>query len=173
MITVIHMAMITKRVRCIHNKCEESSIPLFVLHYNSNKYSSFRFNSEDHHDHKHHSPHDHGHEHPPHSSHHHHDDSHHHGHSHDHGEDCSTCGPKLTSPDDVADVDVPEWKKKALGDGTDAAAANSASLLGLNWNVEETRSDTTKPNEAVHHHHEDHGHHHAHEHGHSHDHGHS
>lgn len=62
----------------------------------------------------------------------------HHEHSHDHDEDCSHCGPKVTSADDVADVDIPEWKKKALAAGGDASAAP----FGMSWNTEGTVSAT-------------------------------
>ena len=86
--------------------------------------------------------------------------SHDHAHSHEHGEDCDdTCGPKVTSADDVKDVEMPEWKKKALAAGkTDAGAAP----FGMSWNTEETISatDASKKVEGSH----DHG---GHDHGHS------
>ena len=91
------------------------------------------------------------------------------------GEDCDTCGPKVTSSDDVADVAVPEWKKRALDKDLNA---NSAPFGMSDWNTEASTSATdavavavavtTKPETAK----EDSGSH-SHEHAHSHDHGHS
>ena len=52
------------------------------------------------------------------------------------GEDCDTCGPKVTSAEDVKDVDMPEWKKKALAAGVTADAGSSTSPESLNWNTE-------------------------------------
>ena len=85
------------------------------------------------------------------------------------GEDCNTCGPKVTSSDDVADVDIPEWKKKALKEGLDANAAP----FGMNdWNMEASTSATSASaakgadeSAAA-----DGGHSHEHSHGHSHGH---
>lgn len=76
--------------------------------------------------------------------------------SHVHGEDCDTCGPKVTSADDVADVEVPEWKKKALAANADATAAP----FGMNWGTEATVSatDASKKVEESHSHTHDHGH---------------
>ena len=76
--------------------------------------------------------------------------------SHVDGEDCDTCGPKITSADDVADVEVPEWKKKALAAEADAAAAP----FGMNWGTEATVSatDASKKVEESHSHTHDHGH---------------
>jgi len=71
---------------------------------------------------------------------HNHEHNHDHGHSHDHGEDCETCGPKLTSAEDVEDVEIPAWKKLALekenNDDTSAAP------FGMSWNTESTTSAT-------------------------------
>ena len=76
--------------------------------------------------------------------------------SHVHGEDCDTCGPKITSADDVADVEVPDWKKKALAADADANAAP----FGMNWGAEATVSATeaSKKVEESHSHTHDHGH---------------
>ena len=106
------------------------------------------------HDHKHEDSKDsctHDHDHHAHS--HDHEDSKkeeapHHEHSHDHDGDCSHCGPKVTSAEDVADVEMPEWKKKALESGGGDA---SAAPLGMNWDVE-----GSKAKETAHDH--DHGH---------------
>lgn len=154
---------------CGVNGCDGSAHDHSHSHGHDHGHTHDHHKEEDHDAHKHHhSSHDH------HDHHHHDDHAHDHGHSHEHGEDCSTCGPKLTTPDDVADVDVPEWKKKALGQGKDDGTS-AASLMGLNWNVEDTSSAATNKakKEVVHEDHHDGHHHHAHEHGHSHDHGHS
>ena len=75
----------------------------------------------------------------------------HHEHSHDHDADCSHCGPKVVSAEDVADVEVPEWKKKALAAGGDASAAP----FGMSWNTEGTVSATEASAKS---HDHDHGH---------------
>jgi len=84
--------------------------------------------------------------------------SHDHSHSHKHGdgEDCSTCGPKVTSADDVKEVDVPEWKKKALAANADATTAP----FGMKWDTEEsiTASAAAKKVEDAHSHSHGHGH---------------
>jgi urease accessory protein len=117
-------------------------------------------------DHKHdencdHSSHAHKHEHgddckEDHGKH----DGHDHAHNHVHGDDCGDeCAPKVhvTSADDVKDVEVPEWKKKALAAGGDAAAAP----FGMSWNTEESVSATEASKKADGH---DHSHGHSHEH---------
>ena len=80
--------------------------------------------------------------------------SHDHSHSHKHDEDCSTCGPKVTSTDDVKDVEVPEWKKKALAANADATAAP----FGMNWGKEETISATDASKKVDESHSHSHGH---------------
>jgi hypothetical protein len=63
----------------------------------------------------------------------------------------------------VADVDIPEWKKKALKENLQADAAP----FGMtNWNVEASTSATNAANEQAGK--EDHGHSHEHGHGHGH-----
>ena len=57
------------------------------------------------------------------------------------GEDCDHCETKLTTANDVKDVEVPEWKKKALEKGGDATAAP----FGMSWNVEESVSAKDSP----------------------------
>jgi len=109
-----------------------------------------------------------------------HEHSHGHGHSHDHGEDCSHCdtGKKvLTNADDVKDVPLPDWKKKALAS---AGTTNAdAAPFGGSWNVEASvaASDapTPAPSDHSHDHSHDptsqpHNHDHGHGHGHSHEH---
>jgi hypothetical protein len=82
------------------------------------------------------------------------------------GADCSDCGPKVVTADDVKDVEVPEWKKKALQqDSAEAAAAP----FGLSWTTEASTTASNaheKPHSAETHH--DHGHHHHHDEHHSH-----
>ena len=56
------------------------------------------------------------------------------------GEDCDTCGPKVTSADDVKDMDMPEWKKKALASGENLDA--SAAPFGMSWGTESTTTAT-------------------------------
>jgi len=59
------------------------------------------------------------------------------------GEDCGQCGPKVTTEEDVKDVEIPEWKKKAISKGmTDASAAP----FGMSWDKETSASvtDATK-----------------------------
>ena len=48
--------------------------------------------------------------------------------------DCATCGPKVTSKDDVADVEIPLWKKKALSKGLDDV--NAAPFGMSDWKTE-------------------------------------
>uniref|UniRef100_A0A7S3V6B8 CobW/HypB/UreG nucleotide-binding domain-containing protein n=2 Tax=Chaetoceros debilis TaxID=122233 RepID=A0A7S3V6B8_9STRA len=87
-------------------------------------------------------------------------DGHDHAHAHVHGDDCGDeCAPKanVTSADDVKDVEVPEWKKKALAAGGDAAAAP----FGMSWNTEESVSATEASKKVDGH---DHSHGHSHEH---------
>lgn len=93
------------------------------------------------------------------------------------GEDCATCGPKVTSSTDVADVEVPEWKKKALAKGL---AADAAPFGMTDWNMEASTSATdavtatiataTVATVAAT---DDHAHAHEHSHSHGHSHGHS
>jgi len=54
------------------------------------------------------------------------------------GEDCVTCRPKITSEADVKDVEIPEWKKKALATNADPQAAP----FGMSWNTEASISAT-------------------------------
>jgi len=76
-----------------------------------------------------------------------------------HGENCGDeCGPKVFTAEDVKDVDIPEWKKKALAAGTDASAAP----FGMSWTTEATVSATEASEKT------DDGH--SHSHGHSHEH---
>jgi hypothetical protein len=75
------------------------------------------------------------------------------------GEDCSHCGPKVVTADDVKDVEVPEWKKKALEQNSNTEAAP----FGLSWTAEKstTATEAHEHNEVEHdeHHHD---HHHSH-----------
>jgi len=99
--------------------------------------------------------------------------AHDHGHSHEHGEDCDTCGPKLTDAKDVKDVEIPAWKKKALENAN--LDANAAPFGMTSWNMEASTSATeaSKKEEATP---TDtgcddgHSHEHGHDHGHSHEH---
>lgn len=63
------------------------------------------------------------------------------------GEDCSHCdhnaAPKLTKPDDVKDVPLPEWKKKALATAATAATSDAAPFGG-SWTTEATVAATAK-----------------------------
>eukprot|EP00979_Chaetoceros_neogracilis_P007791 scaffold1674_cov284-Chaetoceros_neogracile.AAC.9 len=79
---------------------------------------------------------------------------HSHDHSHKHDEDCSTCGPKVTSTEDVNDVEVPEWKKKALATNADASAAP----FGMKWGTEESVSATNASKKVDESHSHSHGH---------------
>ncbi len=77
------------------------------------------------------------------------------------GEDCATCGPKVTSSSDVAGVEVPEWKKKALAKGL---AADAAPFGMTDWNMEASTSATDAATATDDH---EHSHEHSHSHGHS------
>lgn len=62
------------------------------------------------------------------------------------GEDCSACKVKITSKEDVKDIEVPEWKKRALqAEATDPQAAP----FGMSWNKEGTISATEAHREAT------------------------
>jgi hypothetical protein len=89
------------------------------------------------------------------------------------GEDCSHCdhsaGPKLTKPDDVKDVPLPEWKKKALATAGATTTAVDAPFGG-SWSTEAavaaTTAEKTTPSCSSIPTHSDHSH--EHSHGHSH-----
>jgi len=101
--------------------------------------------------------HNHEHKHDEHKHDHKHDEhkegfgSHDHSHSHNHGEDCDVCEAEkvnLTTADDVKDVEVPEWKKKALANkdkGNDGAAPFGM----LSWNTEASTSATDAAKKSV------------------------
>ena len=75
------------------------------------------------------------------------------------GEDCGTCGPKVTSAEDVKDVDMPEWKKKALAAGVTADAANDVSIGMMNWDTEHsTAAKDSTGKDTDHSHEHSHGH---------------
>jgi hypothetical protein len=59
------------------------------------------------------------------------------------------------SSDDVKDVEVPDWKKKALAANVDASSAP----FGMSWGVEESTSATEASKKVQDSH--DHGHGHA------------
>jgi len=75
------------------------------------------------------------------------------------GEDCSHCGPKVVTEEDVKDVEVPEWKKKALQQNANAEAAP----FGLSWNTEAATTATDAHEKQADHHHDHHSHHHEHD----------
>ena len=89
------------------------------------------------------------------------------------GGDCSHCDhsaePKLTKPDDVKDVPLPEWKKKALAT-TGTAAASDAAPFGGSWTTEAVVAATAEASEpsgdTTAHTHDDHSHNHSHGHSH-------
>ena len=94
------------------------------------------------------------------------------------GEDCSHCdtGKKvLTNADDVKDVPLPDWKKKALAS---AGTTNAdAAPFGGSWNVEASVAASDAPTPAPSDHSHDHSHDptsqpHNHDHGHGHGHSH-
>jgi len=137
------------------------------------------------HDHKHEhghkevSDHDHKHKHDHKDSSHHdhkeehghtgglkHGSDHNHEHSHDHGEDCNICGSLIT-PDDVKDVEMPLWKKRALELGS--AESSSVAPFGGSWNTEASVAATSKPLKLTDTEHS-HADKHEHAHGHAHDH---
>lgn len=77
------------------------------------------------------------------------------------GEDCSHCGPKVVTEDDVKDVEVPEWKKKALQQS--ATEAHAAAPFGLSWNAEASTTATDAHEKHSTETHHDHHHHHHHD----------
>ncbi len=63
----------------------------------------------------------------------------------------------VTTADDVKDVEMPEWKKRALAAGSDASAAP----FGMSWDTEKTISvhEASKKADGDNAHSHDHGHH--------------
>ena len=80
------------------------------------------------------------------------------------GADCSHCGPKVVTAEDVKDVEVPEWKKKALQQHTTSETAP----FGLSWSAEssttasDARQKHTAESETHHNHRHEHHEHHSH-----------
>ena len=67
------------------------------------------------------------------------------------GEDCSdSCKPKVTTAEDVKDVEVPEWKRRAVASKVDASSAP----FGMSWNKEGSVSitDTSSQSQDSHEH---------------------
>ncbi len=62
-------------------------------------------------------------------------------------QDCATCGPKVTSKDDVSDVEIPLWKKKALSKGLDDV--NAAPFGMSDWKTETSISASVSTSAAV------------------------
>eukprot|EP00978_Attheya_sp_CCMP212_P038359 scaffold189266_cov52-Attheya_sp.AAC.3 len=87
-------------------------------------------------------------------------------------DDCATCGPKVTTAEDVKDVPVPQWKKDALAKG--GAGDTTAAPFGMSWDVEAKTAATpaAAPTPAAPPAVADTSHDHKHEHSHGHDHGH-
>ena len=73
------------------------------------------------------------------------------------GEDCDHCETKLTTANDVKDMEVPEWKKKALEKGGGDA---TAAPFGMSWTTEGSTSATARDAKRQKNH--DHGHTHEH-----------
>mmetsp|Transcript_62141 Transcript_62141/g.72670 ORF Transcript_62141/g.72670 Transcript_62141/m.72670 type:complete len:689 (-) Transcript_62141:16-2082(-) len=100
--------------------------------------------SNDGHDHSHKQNNDHSNEH-----------DHSHEHSHDHGgEDCNICAEEtrnITTAEDVKNIPMPAWKKRALAQQEPQKAEENSAPFGGSWNIESSLtvvpvSSTTPPN---------------------------